>query len=146
DQERREDRESNAVHHRRTLRKVVIQKPEVLADRFLSEGDAAHGERDGHGEEKQRRPPQQKRPGPPGQKRSDAESEEGADEDEVGEVRQDADLGAHPADQRQLLKQDHEGSSEERERGKAQLVARRGVSDHQAVIHYNGKSLLSLVR
>ena len=134
------------MHHRRALRKVVVQQPEVLADGFLCECDAAHGERQSDGEKKQRWPQQKKRPGAARQKRSDAEAEEGADEDEVGEVREDADLSAHPPDERELLKQDDEGGGEERERGKAHLSARRRLVDHQPASTITGKSLLSLMR
>ena len=50
------------------------------------------------------------------QQAADADAQEGRQQDEIGEIRQEPDVGRHPPDQRDLEEQDEEGDQEQPER------------------------------
>ena len=90
-----------------------LPAPEVdrwIGKRHPREAEAiGEGEGDAHqGQQGQRRAPET-RPSPADDE-PDAHPQEGADEHDVGEVGEDADLPGHPADQRQLEGEDAEGA------------------------------------
>src|SRR5205823_647096 len=94
---------------------VAVQEPQRLARRLLSERHFPEQYRRDTDEEQTDRPePEQRFLSCP--QAADAEPEERAEQDQVREVREDAHFARHPADERELLEEDGEGSEEETQR------------------------------
>ena len=69
-------------------------------------------DRDDHRELDQRKPHEQVA-APRGQQAAEADAEKAREEDEVGEIRQQPDVGRHPANQRGFEEEDEKGRDEE---------------------------------
>ncbi len=107
--EAQRDRQHDAVHNGCIGGQVVVEEEQMFRCRLRGEDHAAHGAAHRYDREEAERPGQEQR-APSGPKAAEPQSQERAQEDEVGEVGEHPHLARQPADQCELLEQRDEGS------------------------------------